>query len=67
LTEKGLLNTDYPTDSARFNPLLEEREQKKILNEQQIKKEQEGDPNTPDWAENVPMESTAPFESNPSE
>lgn len=55
LTEKGLLrNTDYPTDSSRFNALLEEREQKRILNEQQIARdEREGDPNTPDWAENL--------------
>ena len=53
--EKGLLhNTDYPTDRARFSALLEEREQKRIQLEQQImREEQEGDPNTPDWAENL--------------
>jgi hypothetical protein len=31
-----LFNTDYPTDTTRFNALLEEREQKRVLNEQQI-------------------------------
>ena len=37
LMEKGLLhNTDYPTDSARFSALLEEREQKRIQLEQHV-------------------------------
>jgi len=53
LLEKLLLhNTDYPTDNARFDALLQEREQKRILNEQEIARGPQDDPNTPDWAEN---------------
>ena len=56
LMTQGLLNTDYHTDNARFNALLEEREQKRILNEQQIiREEQEAEANRPDWTENVPI------------
>jgi hypothetical protein len=45
-----------PTDTVRFNTLLEEREQKKTLNEQQvIREEREAEANRPDWTENLPM------------
>lgn len=61
LITQGLFNTDYPTDTARFNSLLEEREQKRILNEQQIiREEQEAEANRPDLTENVPMTGSAP-------
>jgi hypothetical protein len=63
LITQGLFNTDYPTDTARFNALLEEREQKRIQSEQQlIRDEQEAEANRPDWTENVPMVETAPVE-----
>jgi hypothetical protein len=45
-----------PTDTVRFNTLLEEREQKKTLNEQQvIREEREAEANRPDWTENLSM------------
>ena len=50
LWERGLLNTDYPTDTARFNDLLEEREQKKALEEQERAQEKaQEEANTPSW------------------
>ncbi len=36
LVRQGLFTTDYPTDTARFNSLLEEHEQKKTLKEQEF-------------------------------
>ena len=56
LMTQGLYTTDYPTDTARFNELLEEREQKRTLKEQQIiREEQEAEANRPDWTKNLPM------------
>jgi hypothetical protein len=56
LMTQGLLNTDYPTNTTRFNALLDELEQKRELNERQIMlDEQKRKAETPDWAENLPM------------
>ena len=52
---QGLFTTDYPTDTARFNELLEEREQKRTLKEQQIiREEQEAEAIRQDWTKNLP-------------
>ena len=50
LVRPGLFTTDYPTDTARFNSLLEEHEQKKTLKEQEfIRERQEEEASRPDW------------------
>jgi hypothetical protein len=55
LVRQGLFTTDYPTDTARFNSLLEEREQKKTLKEQEfIRERQEGEANRPNWDKGLP-------------
>ena len=55
LKTQGLYNTDYPTNTTRFNDLLDEREQKRLINERQlILDEQKREAETPDWTENLP-------------
>jgi hypothetical protein len=51
-----LFNTNCPSNTTRFNSLLDELEQKREINERQIiLDEQKRKAEKPDWAENVPM------------
>jgi hypothetical protein len=50
LVSRGLFTKDYPTDTERFNTVLEEYNQKEALEEQEKAQEEA---NRPSWADNL--------------